>query len=194
MKRPPSGAAFYCGGRAASRSIPRTRHCHVAVTYRGLASPRTQRNFRGDSMSKKLLSTVAASVIAAHVSGFRRLRLGRGRGVGRAASASAPARRTPHRPRPRSSISSSSSTRTYRSTIISRPIPKPPIRRASRHSKPKSGTPTVNNLANAGLLTEQSECHQQGQWQRRRRAVPARPQPSLHRRPKSRLHRRAAGL
>ena len=62
-------------------------------------------------------------------------------------------RRTPHRPRRRSSTWWSSSTRTSRSTTTSRPIPTPPIRRASRPSPPPRTRPAVNNLANAHLLT-----------------------------------------
>jgi phospholipase C len=57
-----------------------------------------------------------------------------------------------HPPRRRSSTLWSSSTRTSRSTITSRPIPtRQSARRAGLHGR--TGTPSVDNLASAHLLT-----------------------------------------
>ncbi len=55
------------------------------------------------------------------------------------------------------------------------------------------GTPRVNNLVNADLLTRNPE-YQPRQWRRRVRAVPAGSDAGEHRRPEPRLHGRAAGL
>ena len=56
------------------------------------------------------------------------------------------------------------------------------------------GTPAVNNLANAHLLTNNPNFTNTANGDRRRRPVPARSHAGQHRRPEPRLHGRAAGL